>query len=192
MNHKDINATHFDGKMSQRILKCTICGGPHSIFHCNNKCGVCHGDNRECSRAERPPQKKKKKTAQPTSQSSSQSYKELRKLYDNLLKEHKRVGVAFKNQQKQQEDLKKELDESTRDAEELANLVQTKSEAIKTLKTKLAQAKKTIAELKAEVETLHSDEPQQQQQQQQQIAAAWPMLSDCRVVLGAPLEISWP
>ena len=36
---------------------------------------------------------------------------------------------------------KKELDESTRDVEELANLVRTKSEAIKTLQTKLAQAK---------------------------------------------------
>ena len=112
-----------------------------------------------------------KKTAQPTSQSSSQSYKELRKLYDNLLKEHERVVVAFKNQQKQQEDLKKELDESTRDADKLANLVRTKSEAIKTLQTKLAQAKKTIAELKAEVEPLHSDELQQQQQQQQQKSA---------------------
>ena len=161
--------------MSQRILKCTICGGPHSIFHCNNKCGVCHGDNRDCSCAERPPPQKKKKVAQPTSQSSSQStsqssptsYKELRKLYNNLLKEHERVGVAFKNQQKQQEDLKKELDESTRDAEELANLVLTKSEAIKTLQTKLAQAKKTIVELKSEVETLRSEEPQQQQEQQQ-------------------------
>ena len=26
----------------------------------------------------------------------------------------------------------------------------------------------------------------------EKIAAAWPMLSGCRVVLGAPLEISWP
>ena len=133
-------------------------------------------------------------------------------MYDNLLKEQERVGVAFQNQQKQQEDLKKELDESTRGAEELANLIRTKSEAIKTLRTKLVQAKKTKAKLKAEVETLHSDEPQQQQQPQQQqvsssqhtawqpstsgteqsckpsekINAVWPMLSDCHVVPGAP------
>lgn len=49
------------------------------------------------------------------------------------------------------------------------NLVWTKSEAIKTLQTKLADAKKSIAKLKAEVQTLHqctADEPQQQQPQQ--------------------------
>ena len=67
-------------------------------------------------------------------------------------------------QQKQHEDQEKELEESNKDAEELANLVRTKSEAIKVLHTKLAQAEKTIAELKAEVETLHSNKPQQQQQ----------------------------
>ena len=46
--------------MSQRILKCTVCGGDHSIFHCENKCGFCHGDNRECSCSEQPPPDKKK------------------------------------------------------------------------------------------------------------------------------------
>ena len=173
--------------MSQRILKCIICCGPHSIFHCNNKCGVCNGDNRECSCSEQPP-KKKKRTAQSSSQStratssksssqstrassaqSSSSDKELSKLYANLVKEHERVRLAFQNQQKEQEELNKDLDESNKDAEELANLVRTKSEAIQTLHTKLAQAKKTIAELKAELQTLRSsNEPQQQPQQQQQ------------------------
>ena len=33
--------------MAQRILKCIICGGPHSIFHCVNKCVVCNGDKRD-------------------------------------------------------------------------------------------------------------------------------------------------
>ena len=62
-------------------------------------------------------------------------YKELHKLYVHIfLKEHKRVGVAFQNQQQEME----ELDESNKDAEELVNLVQTKSEATKTLQTKLA------------------------------------------------------
>ena len=36
-------------KMSQHILKCIICGGPHSIFHCTNKCGVCSSDTWQCS-----------------------------------------------------------------------------------------------------------------------------------------------
>lgn len=52
-----------------------------------------------------------------------------------------------------------------------ANLVQTKEEAIKTLQEKLAEAKRTIVELRAEVQTLRqctADELQWQQQQQQQ------------------------
>ena len=112
---------------------------------------------------------KKQSSSQPSKQSSaeSSSYKELRKLYDNLQKEHERVGTAFQNQQKQQEELEKELDEATKDAEELANLVRTKSEAIKALQNKLAQAKKTIAELKAENQTLRNNAPQTPQQQQQ-------------------------
>ena len=153
--------------MAQRILKCNICGGPHSIFHCVNKCVVCNGDKRECSCPERPPPQKTQSSSQPSKQSSaeSSSYKELRKLYDNLQKDHECVGTAFQNQQKQQEELGKELDEATKDAEELANLVRTKSEAIKTLQNKLAQAKKTIAELKAENQTLRNNAPQTPQQQ---------------------------
>ncbi|RMX50152.1 hypothetical protein pdam_00025645, partial [Pocillopora damicornis] len=45
--------------MSQRLLKCTICGGDHSIFHCINKCGVCSGDNRQCFCPAQPPQKRR-------------------------------------------------------------------------------------------------------------------------------------
>ena len=177
--------------MAQRILKCIICGGPHSIFHCVNKCVVCNGEKRECSCPEQPPQKKQKKqsSSQPSKQSSaeSSSYKELRKLYDNLQKEHERVGTAFQNQQKQQEELEKELDEATKDAEELANLVRTKLEAIKTLQNKLAQAKKTIAELKAENQTLRNNAPQTPQQQQQsgrQLANSrwrWAVLHFCQL-----------
>ena len=29
--------------MCEHILKCITCGGPHSIFYCNNKCGVSNG-----------------------------------------------------------------------------------------------------------------------------------------------------
>ena len=50
--------------MSQRILKCTVCSGDHSIFHCDNKCGICHRDNRECSSSEQPPRHKKPPTEQ--------------------------------------------------------------------------------------------------------------------------------
>ena len=85
-----------------------------------------------------------------------------------MVKDHERVGQSFQNQQPQNQELAAELEEQEKDAEELANLVQTKSEAIKTLQTKLADAKKTIAELKAELKTLHqrtADEPQQQPQQ---------------------------
>ena len=84
------------------------------------------------------------------------------------MKDHERVGQSFQNQQPQNQELAAELEEQEKDAEELANLVQTKSEAIKTLQTKLVDAKRTIAELKAKLKTLRqctADEPQQQPQQ---------------------------
>lgn len=162
--------------MSQRTLKCTVCGGDHSIFHCENKCGVCHGDNRQCSCSERP-QPKKKKTAKSSSSTADNSHNELRKMYEALLKDHERVGQAFKNQQAQNQELAQELDEKEKEAEELANLVQTKCEVVKNLERRLVHAKKEIAELRARVreyerrdQTEREDQPTQHEQQQQNIA----------------------
>ena len=83
----------------------------------------------------------------------SQATKSLKKVR-HFVKDHERVGQSFQNQQPQNQELAAELEEQEKDAEELANLVQTKSEAIKTLKTKFVDAKRTIAELKAELKTL--------------------------------------
>ena len=67
------------------------------------------------------------------------------------MKDRERMGQSFQNQRRQNQEVAAELEEHEKDAEELANLVRTKSEAIKTLQTKLADAKRNIAELKAEV-----------------------------------------
>ena len=93
--------------MSHRILKCTVCGGDHSIFHCENQCGVCHGDNHKCSCSEQPPSKKQKSGKQKQSSGDQQSVADPRKLYDNLQKEHKRVGSAFQNLKDQNENLRR-------------------------------------------------------------------------------------
>ena len=45
-----------------------------------------------------------------------------------------------------------ECEEANKDAEELADLVRTKEEVIKTLQSKLAKAKKKMADLKAEIQ----------------------------------------
>ena len=104
--------------MSQRLLKCTICGGDHSIFHCINKCGVCSGDNRQCSCPAQPPQKKKRKAPQSNQQTEDKpSYQELKKKYDTLVKDHERVGQSFQNQQPQNQELAAELEEQEKDAE---------------------------------------------------------------------------
>ena len=144
--------------MSERILKCTVCGGDHSIFHCENKCGVCNGDNQQCSCTNQP-QNKRKKTAKQQKQSSQSddaalSYNDLRKLYENLLKEHERVGQAFQTQQTQNEVLAEALAKKEKDAEELADLMRNKGEVIKNMERRLVQAKKVIADLKAEVNAL--------------------------------------
>ena len=99
--------------MSRRILKCTVCGCNHSIFHCESKCGVCHGDNRERSCLEQPPLNKKKKKSGKQKQSSGdqQSVKDLRKLYFNLQKEHKSIRREFQNLKEQNEELAHDLAE---------------------------------------------------------------------------------
>ena len=153
-----------------------MCGGDHSIFHCENKCGVCHGDNRKCSCSQQPPSKKKKSGKQKQSSGDQQSVTDLRKLYYNLQKEHERVGSVFQNLKDQNEELAKHLAESEADFEELANLVSTKDEVIKNAERRLLQAKKLSADLKAAVQSLHSrndhQEPEQQTPQQRSEAEA--------------------
>ena len=118
--------------MSQRILKCTVCSGDHSIFHCENKCGVCHGDSRQCSCNERPPQKRKKisKSTASSQQPADTSHDDLKKKYESLQKDYKRVGQAFQNQQEQNQELTALLEEREKEAEELANLVRNKDEVV--------------------------------------------------------------
>ena len=105
--------------MSQRILKCTVCGGDHSIFHCENRCGVCHGDSRQCSCNERPPQKRKKtsKSTASSQQPADTSHDDLKKKYESLQKDYKRVGQAFQNLKEQNQELTALLEEREKEAE---------------------------------------------------------------------------
>ena len=160
--------------MSQRILKCTVCGGDHSIFHCENRCGVCHGDSRQCSCNERPPQKRKKtsKSRASSQQPADTSHDDLKKKYESLQKDYKRVGQAFQNQQEQNQELTALLEERDKEAVELANLVRDKDEVVKSLERRLLNAK--VITVREEVR--HRDQPVPQegppasQQQHQQTA----------------------
>ncbi|KAK2554319.1 hypothetical protein P5673_024329 [Acropora cervicornis] len=95
------------------------------------------------------------------------------------MKDHERLAQGFRNQEKetellgqQLEEKEKEYEEAANDAEELANLVRTKCEAIKTLEKRLVKAKRLIASLKQELQSArdsssvrepqHPDPPQQQ------------------------------
>ena len=117
----------------------------HSIFHCENRCGVCHVDSRQCSCNERLPQKRKKtsKSTASSQQPADTSHDDLKKKYESLQKDYKRVGQAFQNQE-----LTALLEEREKEAEELANLVQNKDEVVKNLERGLLNAKKVIAELR--------------------------------------------
>ena len=119
--------------MSQRILKCTVCGSDHSIFHCENRCGVCHGDSRQRSCSERLPQKRKKtsKSTAFSQQAADTLHDDLKKKYESLQKDYKKVGQAFQNQQEQNQELTALLEEREKEAEELATLVQNKDAVIK-------------------------------------------------------------
>ena len=102
-----------------------MCSGDHSFFHCKNKCGVCHGDNHKCSCLDQPPASKKKSAKQKQSSKDDPNGKDLRKLYNNLQKEHERVSMAFQNLQEQNKQLAHDLAEREADLE-LANLISTK------------------------------------------------------------------
>ena len=162
--------------MSQRTLKYTLCGGDHSIFHCENRCGVCHGDSRQCSCNERPPQKRKKtsKSTASSQQPADTSHDDLKKKYESLQKDYKRVGQAFQNLKEQNQELTALLEECEKEAEELANLARNKDEVVKNLKRRPLNAKKVIAELRAEVRRSDQPAPQEDppasQQQHQQTA----------------------
>ena len=113
---------------------------------------------------------KKRSRESRNSPGDQQSVADLHKLYDNLQKEHEQVGSAFQNLKDQNEELARDLAEREADLQELANLVSTKDEVIKNGERRLLQAKKLIADLKAEVQSLRSrndhQEPEQQTPQQ--------------------------
>ena len=84
------------------------------------------------------------------------------------------MGQAFQNQQEQKQELTTLLKECEKEAEQLANLVRNKNEVVKNLERRLLNAKKVIAELRAEVRRRNQPEPQEDppasQQQHQQTA----------------------
>ncbi|KAK2562550.1 hypothetical protein P5673_014229 [Acropora cervicornis] len=151
----------------------------HSRLHFTFICKSCGSDYRQCecetvNRQSRPNKRQRNAEAQEIGNN-----KELQKRYDSLLKDHERLAQAFRNQEKetqllgqQLEEKEKEYEEEANDAEELANLVRTKCEAIKTLEKRLVDAKKLIASLKQELQSArnissvtepqHPDPPQQQ------------------------------
>ena len=129
--------------MSQRNLKCTVCSCSHSRLRCTFICKSCGGDYRQCecetvNRQSRP--NKRRRNAEALETDSERSNKELQKRYDSLLKDHERLAQAFRNQEKETkllgqhlEEKEKEYEEAVNNAEEMANLVRTRCEAIKTL-----------------------------------------------------------
>ena len=83
-----------------------------------------------------------------------------------MQKEHERVGSTCQNLIDQNEELARDLAEREADFQELANLVSTKDEVIKNAERRLLQAKKMIADLKAEVQSLRSRDDHQEPEQQ--------------------------
>ena len=123
--------------------------------------------------SQQPPVKSLQSTAS-SQQPADTSHDDLKKKYESLQKDYKRVGQAFQNQQEQNQELKALLEEREKEAEELANLVRTKDEVVKNLERRLVDAKKVIAELRAEVRRRDQPAPQEDppasQQQHQQTA----------------------
>ena len=97
-----------------------------------------------------------------------QSFAYLHKVYQNLQKEHKRVGTAFQNPKVQNEELTRDLAQRDADMEEPANFVSTKAEVIKNMEGRMLQAKKVSADLKTKVKSLSRSNDLQESDHQQQ------------------------
>ena len=84
------------------------------------------------------------------------------------------MGQAFQNLKEQNQELTVLLEEREKEAEELANLARNKDEVVKNLERRLLNAKKVIAELRAEMRRSDQPAPQEDppasQQQHQQRA----------------------
>ena len=63
-------------------------------------------------------------------QPADTSHDDLKKKYESLQKDYKRLGQAFQNQQEQNQELTTLLEEREKEAEELANLVQNKDKVV--------------------------------------------------------------
>lgn len=77
--------------------------------------------------------------------------------------------MPFEIKKHKMKNWREELAEKEKDAGEVADLIRTKCKVTKNMEKRLVQAKNTIANLKAEVDALHSartDGPQEESQEQ--------------------------
>ncbi|XP_068712906.1 uncharacterized protein [Montipora foliosa] len=147
---------------SQRVLKCTVCGGDHSRLHCLVICNSCSGDKRRCNCKSGPPQKKRTKKARSETKDPEPDYE---KLHSMLVQCHERVGQAFQALKTQNDELAAELEEKNReieelnsDAQELADLVKTKEKVIEDLNKSLVAAKNRISAMQEEIRSLQASD----------------------------------
>ena len=159
---------------SQRVLKCTVCGGDHSRLHCLVICNSCSGDKRRCDCQSGPPQKKRTQKARSAPSETNDPEPDYEKLYSKLVQRHERVGKAFQALKTQNEELAADLEEKNReieelnsDAQELADLVKTKENVIEDLKKSLVEAKNRISAMQEEIRSLQAssavdEEPEEQ------------------------------
>lgn len=149
---------------SQRVLKCTVCGGDHSRLHCLVICNSCSGDKRRCDcQSGPPPQKKRNQKARSAPSQSNNPEHDYKKLYLKLVQHHEQVGKAFQQLRTQNENLAAESEEKNReieqlnsDAQELPDLVKTKETVTEGLKKSLVEAKTRISAMQEEMRSLQA------------------------------------
>ena len=132
---------------SQRVLKCTVCGGNHSRLHCLVLCNSCSGDKRDCD-CQSQPQKSRNTPSQ-----SDKPEPDYKKLYSKLVQCLERVRKAF---QALQEEEKREIKELN-NAQELVDLVKTKHKVIEELKNSLVEARNRVSAMKEEICSLQAN-----------------------------------
>ena len=137
---------------SQRVLKCTVCGGDHSTLHCLVICNSCSGNKRSSTAYQGLLHKRKV----PRKHAEHHCRAAVQNLYSKLVQHHERVRKTFQSLKTESEELAAELEEKNHEieelksAQELADLVKTKEQVIDDLKKSLSEAKTHISAMQEE------------------------------------------
>ena len=159
--------------MSQRVMKCTVCGqAGHTRIYCLVLCGSCSGDSRNCG-CEQPPVKKNQKTKKgrkaaekeqlqvAAATESPEAQPNYKSICRQLQQKNQQLGKAYHDLKAQFDELEdscqekeEQLAQAQQDADEMADMVRENEQRIATYTEQLKEKDDRIKALEQELRFL--------------------------------------